>query len=469
VTVTLGRGEVRIPRSYLGLSTEYWAMPAFERQMGQFERMLSMVRVSGNGPLILRIGGDSTDHALYNVNIGRAPKGIFELRQTWFRQASSVVETVDARTLLDLNLVSDLPRMAAQWARAAQAQLPAGTIIGYEVGNEPDLYNPWYWSALFGPIARVLDIRLFPRRLTPETYVALYHSYARVLATFAPGVPLVAPVIAYPTTNLKWISTLLEAPHPALGLISAHMYPYSACASPLSPEYPSIAKILGETATAGMASSLEPAIALAHGAGLPFRLTELNSVTCGGVPGISNTFATALWAPDALFELARAGVDGVNIHVRAFAINAAFAPVKDRLVARPLFYGLVLFARTLGPDPQLVPLQVESAPPGLKVWGVRVLGNVVHVLLINKGAGSTTVDLRLTLAGAATVQRLLAPSSAARSGVTLDGQHLGPDDTWVGRAATETVRAGAGGYMVPVPGTSAALVTAQLAAGTVSP
>jgi hypothetical protein len=38
---------------------------------------------------------------------------------------------------------------------------------------------------------------------------------------------------------------------------------------------------------------------LAHRAGFPFRLTEQNSVTCGGLAGVSNTFATALWAPAA--------------------------------------------------------------------------------------------------------------------------------------------------------------------------
>ena len=78
----------------------------------------------------------------------------------------------------------------------------------------------------------------------------------------------------------------------------------------------------------------------AHRAGLPFRLTEVNSVTCGGVPGVSDTFATALWAPDTLFELLRAGVDGVNVHVRTDAINAAFAFKRSGLVARPLLYGL---------------------------------------------------------------------------------------------------------------------------------
>jgi hypothetical protein len=37
------------------------------------------------------------------------------------------------------------------------------------------------------------------------------------------------------------------------------------------------------------------------------EVRTINSVTCGGVRGVSNTLVTALWAPDALFELRRRG------------------------------------------------------------------------------------------------------------------------------------------------------------------
>jgi hypothetical protein len=70
-----------------------------------------------------------------------------------------------------------------------------------------------------------------------------------------------------------------------------------------------------------MAHSVKPVVILAHRAGLPFRLTELNSVTCGGRLGVSDAFATALWAPDALSALLQTGVDGVNVHVRTGAIT----------------------------------------------------------------------------------------------------------------------------------------------------
>ncbi len=467
VVVASDAPTTSVPHSYLGFSTEYWAMPLWEAHMSLFERVLALELAQGQGPLLIRIGGDSTDHALFDVNLTRLPKGIYELTPQWFGKVRQLVGAIDARTLLDLNLVTDLPQMAGRWAHAAEMQLPPGAIVGYEIGNEPDLYDPLYWSNILAPLARVLDLRLFPHGLAPDAYVQLYQSYASVLARVAPGVPLVAPVVAYPTVDLGWITRLLQAPHPRLGMISAHMYPYSACAAPLSPLYPSVPRLLSEAATAGMAASLRPAIELAHRAGYRFRLTELNSVTCGGLPGVSDTFATALWAPDALFELLRAGVDGVNIHVRVYAINAAFALTNRGLVARPLLYGLTLFTRMLGPDARLVQLRVhDPASIDLKAWAVRVQGRALHVLLINKSTRSVRAALMLPAAGMATVQRLLAPSAAARSGETLDGQQLGRDDRWHGRSGRETIEPGPHGYELTVPPFSAALVGANLRAGT---
>jgi hypothetical protein len=166
-----------------------------------------------------------------------------------------------------------------------------------------------------------------------------------------------------------------------------------------------------------------------------------------------------------LFELLHAGVDGVNVHVRENAINGAFALRNRGLIARPLLYGLIMFARTLGPDGQLIPADVHA--PGatnLKVWAVRVGGDVLHVLLINKTGRAASTRLQLPSAGPATVQRLLAPSADSRSGVTLDGQRLGADARWHGRASLQTISPTSGTYHLVVPALSAALLTVHLRA-----
>jgi len=463
-TLALGAAELRVPRGYFGLSTEYWALPLFERHMGSFERILKMLHWPGDEPLMLRIGGDSADHSLFDANVGRLPNALFELTPGWFARASALVRDVSARVILDLNLVADLPRMAELWAHAAQNELPAGSIVAYEIGNEPDLYNPLYWSRVFAPLKAALDLRLFTSALTPQTYDRLYLQYARALALFAPQVPLAAPVVAYPTVHFDWLRMFMALPHPDLGLLSAHMYPYSACTVPGSPGYPSVAKLLSEAATTGMAQSLRPAIELAHRAGLPFRLTELNSVTCGGLAGVSDTFATALWAADALFALLRAGVDGINVHVRAYAVNAAFALSAGTVVARPLLYGLITFVRTLGPDAELMQLRVRGRLPAhLKAWAVLLAGDTLHVLLINKGDHSRRVNLLVPRgSGPAMIERLLAPGAAATSGITLAGQHIGADDRWHGRPRIEAALPTGRGYVVSVPPISAALLSVHL-------
>jgi hypothetical protein len=462
VTIAPSAALLTVPHSFLGISTEYWALPMFERQLPVLERTLSLLNVAGEGPLVLRIGGDSADHTFWAPKVRPLPPWAFELTPQWLEQTSALVRTLGLRLILDLNLVTESPLAAAGWAQAAETQLPPGSIAGFEIGNEPDIYNRLFWLATVSR-SKVTP----PLGLTPSTYAEDFQAYARALHRVVPGVALVGPALANPSISRRWISTLL-ASHPAHpAAVSVHKYPYSACALPGTAAFPTIGRVLSEHGTAGVARSVVPAVAIARRRGVPVLVTELNSVTCGGRRGVSNAFASALWAPDALFELLRAGAAGVNIHVRARAVNAAFALGPGGLDAKPLLYGLIAFARTLGPGAQLVPLHVSaSVSLHLKAWGVRVRGDGLHVLLIDKGRQPVNVALRVPGTDAATIQRLLAPSAGARSGVTFDGEYLDVGGTWRGRSTAQTVRPGENGYPIMLPRYSAALVTLRLRPGT---
>jgi hypothetical protein len=455
-------GAVALPRSFFGLSTEYWGLPLFEEHPKLFDRVLRLLRVPGDGPMLLRVGGDSADHTFWAPRLRRAPRWMFRLTPRWLQQTSGVVHRLGVKLLLDLNLVTDSPARAAQLAQIAEADEPRGSIVGFEIGNEPDLYSRRYWLKALTPT--LTSEKLLPRALTATAYVADFRSYARLLSTVAPRVTLAGPALALPRASLRWLSDLLAGAGGSLGMVTAHSYPYSACEHhPTNSSYPTIARLLSERASAGVAQSVEPAVRLAHRAGLKLRLDELNSVTCSGRRGISNTFATALWAPDTLFELLRARVDGVNMHVRATAINAPFLLTPSGLYVRPLMYGLALFTRALGPGAQLLPADLAApSSPHLKAWAVRVRGNVLHVVLIDKGDSPATVLLRVPGRGAAIVERLLAPAVSSSSGVTLNGQHLGADARWHGAPHPQRVARTRSGYEVTVAGSSAALVIIRL-------
>lgn len=468
LTLTPAAAGIPIPRSYLGLSTEYWTLPLYARHLATFERVLALIHVTGNGPMVLRFGGDSADHSFWDPRRRRLPPWAFSLTPTWTGLANGLVHQVGVRLIIDLNLVTDSPETAAIWAQAAEARLPHGSIIGFEVGNEPDIYSHSTWLRLTAGDLRAGTA--LPRALPMRDYLRDFRVYARRLHELALHVPLIGPALAEPRAHSRWVRALLAAHVPGLGLISVHRYPYSGCVSRRSASFPTVARILTARASTVLAARLVPMIATAHRAGLPFRLTELNSVTCGGRPRVSDTFATALWAPDTLFALLHARADGVNVHVRANTINAPFAFTARGLFARPLLYGLIMFTRALDGAASLVPAHLRAARPlNLSAWVVRTRTGALHVLALDKGRRSVQLLVRVPGRCPARLERLRAARPGSRFGVTLDGQRLSPHGAWTGRQQTETVARTRHGYLITLPRFSAALIVVPPAPSPLEP
>ena len=466
-TIGAREPETDIPASFLGFSTEYWTLPTDAAHIALYRRVVQLVRVPHDGRFVLRIGGSSSDHAFWDPTRRPLPHWAFEVTPAWLTRTVRIVRQLHLRVIVDLNTVTSTPRLAADWADAAEDRLPPGSIIGFEIGNEPDVYDRDVWAYRLGDTT--FDDGVLPKAITARSYVTEYDAYARALATAAPKVPLLGPALSNPRLDVGWISTLLSHPHPRLGEITVHKYPYSACARPGERAFPTVTKLLSDAASAGVAQTIRPAVAIGRLAGYQVRLTELNSVGCGGVAGVSNTFATALWASDTLFELARAGAAGVELHVRLYSINAPFRFYGGGVLARPLLYGLILFKRMLGPDSRLVPVALRSAAAlHLEAWAVRVSRDTLNVLLIDKGPRSIAVRLRLPTTRPGRVQRLLAPSAASQTAVTLAGQHLSRAVTWLGRPIVETIAPRAGDYLVRVRRDSAAMLTVQVAPTTLA-
>lgn len=447
-----------VPPSFLDLSTEYWTVPLYADQWRVFGRAINLLRRPGI-PLTLRIGGESADLSWWGPDASRAPSWAYPLTSRWLSDAVRLVNTTQLRVVLDLNLADRNPLQAAQFVKTIEARLPPGSLRALEVGNEPDLYRKMTTLGLStAPRSQVARYFAPMHGYAPDAYVRDFLAYLEALDRAGVHIPVGGPEVSDPTQT-PWLTGLIAAAHGRLAFVSGHRYPLNPCNPVSAPNYPTTHRLLANTASDGLATPLAPAVAIANRAGLPFALTEFNSVTCGGTKAVSGTFANALWAPDALFSLMRVGVASVDLHLRARALNAPFFVTRQGLESRPILYGFVLFQRMLGGRSSLVSSTLRSpARTLLRAWVVRGEGTE-RVLLINKGGHGANVRLALPGSGPGRIERLLAPGPLARSDVTLGGLSLTPSGTWRGHVRLETAAPSAGGYEIPVPRYSAALIT----------
>lgn len=456
--VVIGGPERRIPSSYLGISVEYTELSRFERAATTLDRTISMFRPRDSARMLLRVGGGSADRAWWlRRGEPRPPRGVFAFGRPWLAALAKMVARDRLRVLLDLNLAVHSPVLAASFANAAAGTLRSA-LAGVEIGNEPDHYGrqPWLDRQLVAASQARIS-RHWTHGYTPLDYKRDYRAYAYALRAAVPRLAISGPEIASPA--VRWLEPLVGLGRLAPAFVSAHRYASSSCWPKTSPRHPSIALLLSEGVTAGLAASLRHMIAFASSYGIPLRVSELGSISCGGTPGVANAFATALWAPDVLFELLQAGVSGVNWHLRPYAPNAPFALRAAGIEPRPALYGLAVFAQVIGGRHAVLDQCTVNAPGlHLKAWAVRHESQRT-LLVINKGRRTAAVTVPAGTARSASLARLTASSAAATRGVRYAGRWIGSDGRWHGRQRILGIPVRSGVVRVTVPGVSAVVIT----------
>jgi hypothetical protein len=449
-----------MPSGFVGVSAEYRAIHQYTGRNPDAVNpvLVGLLRgLAPGGSPVLRIGGDSTDWTWWPVRGMIPPSGIsYALDKGWMRTTRALAQAAGAKLILGINLASGRPALASAEAQALLHGIGRRNIAALEVGNEPDLYGIFSWYR--DRRGRVGFSR--SRRYSIRGYERDYARWRTVL----PRLPLVAPSFA----RLTWMSGLSRflSTERGLGIVSFHRYPLRGCVTdPRSPQYPSQANLLSDAASSGLAQEVAPYVAMAHARRLPFRLDEMNSASCSGAPGLSNTFAAALWSVDALFNMAAVGVDGVNFHTLPGAAYELFSFTQSAgdwsAFVHPEYYGLLMFAQAFPAGARLLPVSVASGP--VKVWSTLGPDGRIRVELINKDP-QTPVTVQLQLpgsGGAASLERLSAPGLTATDGVSLGGQSFG-DTTSSGTLpppSQETVSPQLGYYNVDLPAASAALLT----------
>jgi hypothetical protein len=447
VSVDASEPGPTVPENFLGLSFEVGSL----RQIAGYSSkgdLVTMLRSLGVG--LLRFGGVTADEqvAWTDALTARPPWALSVLEGASLNQLGKLAAASGWGVMLTLGFGHYDPQAAAREAAVAQAAL-GSSLQAIEIGNEPEAY------ARHG-------LRALP--WAPEQYNEQVTAYRAAIEALAPGIPLAGPDSSGSGSYQRW--GLSEAIYQRPALLTGHHYPLGCAEQPA----PTIARLLSGQVRALEEQSLRRYVFIAQETEVPFRLDESGTVSCGGVPGISNTFASALWGVSYLTQAMRIGAAGINLegnpmnclgYTPVCAANAE-AAASGELEARPEWYALLLARSLLGESP-LRTIVGPANRPNVVASAFRAPDGTTKFVLVDDDApGARSVAMRLHVGvgyGGGTILSLTAPSPSAVSGVELGGRAVAPNGTWTQPTVLPGAANKKGVITVDVAPSSAALVT----------
>jgi hypothetical protein len=447
VSIDVDHAGAAVPADFVGLSIEWSQVLTFlgDGQGGANPATVQLLRnFEADGHRVhLRIGGNSTDRTWLAQPGQTAPVGAsVAITPEFFSTFKAVHAATGASFIIGLNLGLDDPALASAELQAELAALPAEMVQAYEIGNEPNAYRGG-------------------KRPAGYSFADYQQEVDRFLATLSPLV-MDRPRFALPAIQggfwLGNLSSFVAAERSHLAVVTVHKYPFFVCKPTEIP--PTAPDLLTDRATTSFAQPYRQAIQDAFAAGAIFRMDEANSVACGGVAGVSDVFAAALWGADVMFELADLGASGINFHVAG-----KYAPFLMRngvATVQGLYYGLLFFSRATASDGKRLPVQVTSGAR-VRAWATRGSDGAVRVAVLNEeltASGAISIEI-----GAAhrrgDLFRLSAPTLTAPRGIRFGGIGFdgASDGKPIGTAGGEALVGDATGrYTLTLPAASGALL-----------
>jgi hypothetical protein len=325
-------------------------------------------------------------------------------------------------------------------AAYVMGQCPS-SIVGIEIGNEPDKFGKWDAQA------------------TTD-----YEKFADAIVA-TPGALLVGPACtskAATSYTAPFADTIAAKYGSKFTLLTQHSYVAAANTSGCS--VPNLQ--ITTTLLTDIFDTVEAAVTKNQIPG--WRMGEHNTCSGHGQQGVSDTLISALWAIDYMFEVAKRGGSGVNFHNgengQDGTVPFYYEPLKENggvvVAVQPEYYGMLLFTQA-GTGP-MVSTTVTTSAQYFTAWAIKTDG-FTSVVLNNRNASSgisATVDLGSAVSSASAIYLEGTPSgnlTATAGNVTLAGANVSVAGDWPrNEPYTQTVSGNT--ISIYVPAASAALV-----------
>lgn len=413
-----------VPANYTGLSYEsaQLAHPLFFAAGNK--GLIDLVkRLSPGG--VLRIGGNTSEYTHWAGESAASTAGAvaeppsagkntpesYTITAEAIRNLRGFLDATGWKLIYGLNLKNGTPEEAAAEAGFV-AQTMGDKLLALQFGNEPDLFH---------------NSDEKHSRWSYEEYATKWLQFEPAVRAAAPKAVLAGPDVA---SNWGWVQKFAAQMHDDIGMLTGHYY----IGGPPSNPTMNLDALL--TPPQHLLDELAVMDRVVKTSGLPFRMAEGNSCYNGGKPGVSDTFASALWAGDYMLQLAQAGYAGVNLHGGG---EGWYTPIATDAAGvstpRPEYFGMLMAQEFAGAT------MVETALNSLgeNVTGyAAVRGRDLLVAVFNKSAKKLLLRLDSGLKGnhrAAKVSMLTGPSLDAKQDVKFElTGRVGKDPTVLARS-----------------------------------
>ncbi|HEX4838392.1 MAG TPA: hypothetical protein VFV03_07715 [Solirubrobacteraceae bacterium] len=334
-----GAAAAIVHRSPFGLSIEY---PLMEKALGSGpcpgHALVAALRALGSPSL--RIGGDSQDLA------GPTAAYHYPIPASFWTRLGCLARETGVRVIVGVNLAEG-PVVDEQTTIAAAEQAIPTSQLSFSLGNEPDLYG----------ISHILPNEpgfVVPAYRPSWWSAGAYASEWASRRTLLGRVPIEGPDLA----GIGWrvrVARLLAADPP--DAMTVHAYPTVACGSAGAPT--TAARLLSEHASVGLVEKYDWLLTAARAARRPAIISESNSASCGGKPGVSDTPVAGIWAVRYVVAALLAGFEQVRFHTAGTSYDPLAFEANGTVAMRPLGHALLFLHRW-------VPLgsRIESPVPG---------------------------------------------------------------------------------------------------------
>jgi hypothetical protein len=341
-----GASAAVVTRTPFGLSIEY---PLMERALGNGPcpgpALVRTLRELGSPTL--RIGGDSQDLA------GPTPAYHYYVPPSFWPTLGCLARETGAQFVVGLNFAEG-PIADEQATIAAAEQAIPSSRLTFSLGNEPDLYG----------IAHILPnepgFEVPQYRSSPWT-AGEYASEWAARRTQLGGIKIEGPDLA----GIGWrvrIAQLLQSDPP--DTMTVHAYPTVACGS--SGPVTTATRLLSEHASVGLVEKYDWLLATARAAHRAAVISESNSASCGGKPGVSDTPVAAVWAVRYVVAALLRGWSQVRFHSAATSYDPLVFEANGAVTVRPLGHALLFLHRWIPVGSRISTLAFPPAPAPVK-------------------------------------------------------------------------------------------------------